>query len=121
MTPLRKLFQKSHIPLKKQLNVIDAVLQNRDAVDAHAKSKPADLRRVVAVVLHELEDVRVNHATAENLDPASGLAGTARFTASSTTAATNETADHHLGARLGEREERGPKLRFHARSEQRFH
>ena len=36
---LTKLLQEPDIPLEKQLNVIDAIFENRDTLDAHAKRK----------------------------------------------------------------------------------
>src|SRR5256885_15919266 len=45
--PSCKLLQKSHITIKKQLNIIHAVLQNRDALHSHAERKAGDFRRIV--------------------------------------------------------------------------
>src|SRR6476646_99605 len=73
-TALSKLFQKPLIALKEQLNIVDPILQDRDAVRANAEGHARDRPRVVAVVLHELEDVGIDHAAAQNLDPARGLA-----------------------------------------------
>jgi hypothetical protein len=37
--PLPKLLQESHIALKEQLDVIDAVFQNRNPLHAHAEGE----------------------------------------------------------------------------------
>src|SRR5689334_8246348 len=91
-----KLPQKTHVSLKEQLNVIDAVLQDCDAIDTHAKCEARDFFRIVSVVLYEFEDVRIHHAAPENLDPTCHLARTVGLAASLSTAAADETAHHHL-------------------------
>src|SRR5436190_16740073 len=68
-TASRKLFQKSHIPLKEQLQIIQTVLQHCDSVYAHAEGEARNLFRIVTVVPYEIEDVGVHHATAEDLYP----------------------------------------------------
>ena len=50
----------------------------RDSVYAHAEGEAGNLLRVVTVVFHELENVGINHAAAEDFDPSGLLAGTAR-------------------------------------------
>jgi len=67
---LSKLLQESHIALEKQLNIIHPVLQNRESVNAHAESEAGDFFRVVAIVLYEFEDIRINHAAAQDFNPA---------------------------------------------------
>jgi len=49
--------------------------------------------------------VRVDHAAAQNLDPSRLLAGTARFAATLSRTAADETGHHHLRAGFGKREE----------------
>src|SRR5215469_3234394 len=112
--PLSKLLQKPHVTLKEQLNIIHAVFQDRDAVRAHAEGKSGNLRRIVSVISHELEHVRIDHAASENFYPSSRLAGTARFAPAAPAAAADETTHHHFGAGLGEREERWAELGLHA-------
>src|SRR5437879_11338981 len=75
---LPKLLQKSDISLKEQLQIIQSVLQHCDAVHAHAESESGDFLRIVAVVLHELENIRIDHSAAKNLNPPGLLARTAR-------------------------------------------
>src|SRR5256885_3517289 len=104
---LCKLFQKTNISLEQQLNVVNSILQHRNAVNAHAKGKAADLLRIVAVVFNKFEDVRVHHAATQQLDPATLLASTAAFSA------TKRTTDLHISAGFSKREERGIKPRLH--------
>src|ERR1700740_594994 len=75
-TSLPKLLQKPHVPLEEELNVIHAVLQKRDAVGANAEGEARYLLRVVAIVLHEFEYVGIDHAAAQDFDPAGSFAGT---------------------------------------------
>src|SRR5207247_7455644 len=114
-TALRKLLQKPDVPLKEQLQIIEAVLQHRNSIYAHSKRKAGNFLLIVAVVLHELEDVRIHHAAPENFNPSGLLARAARrvFMAAFAAPAADEAGDEHLRARLGEREERWTKAGFH--------
>src|SRR6202020_1693199 len=94
--------QKPHIPVKEQLNIIHAILQQRDPIRAHAKRESRNFLRVISVILHKLEHVRIDHAASQNLDPSRLLARTARIAPSPSTAAADEAAHIHLRARLGE-------------------
>src|ERR1019366_2945552 len=94
----RELLQESHIALVEQLNLFHLVLQDGDAHDAHAKGEAADLRRVIAVLLDEVEDVGIDHAAAQQLDPA------AEFALAAALAAAEDAAYLHVGAGFGERE-----------------
>src|SRR5208337_1074067 len=107
----RELLQKPYVALEEQLNLFHLVLQDGDAIHAHAEGKAADLAGVVAVLLHKIEDVRVHHAAAEQLDPATVLALAAAL------AAAENAAHLHVGAGLGEGKERRVKARFHRRAE----
>ncbi len=113
---LSKLLQKPHVPIEEQLNVIHALLQNRDAVHAHAEGEAGDLFRIVT---HKAEHIRVHHAAAQQFDPAALLAVPAAR--SLPFAAAEDTAEQHLGAGLGKGEKRRTEARPHARSEQRLH
>src|SRR5581483_2425013 len=106
---LCELLQESHIAQVELRNLIHAILQDRNPLHAHAKREPAHLRRIVTVVLHELEYVRVHHPAAQQFNPAAELAGPA------TLPATEDAAHLHIGARLGEWEKRRIKSRFHRR------
>src|SRR5580692_8146015 len=110
-----ELPQETHIALVEQLNLFDFVLQNCDALHAHTEGEAGDLRRVVAAVFHELKDIRIDHAAAQQFDPAAVLALPAAF------AAAEDAAHLHVGAGLGEREERRIEARLHRRAEQRLH
>src|SRR5262249_37975415 len=99
--------------LKKQLQIIQSVLQHRNAVHAHAKCEAGDSLWIVAVVFDELEHIRVDHAAAENFDPSGLFARTTRIGATLAASAADEAGDEHLRARLGEREERRPEAGFH--------
>src|SRR5262249_32726345 len=85
---LSKLFQEPYISVEEQLNVIHAVLQNRDAVRSHAKGEAAHL---LGVVVHKTIHTGIDHAAAQNFDPAGLLAGAARFGATLSAASTDET------------------------------
>src|SRR5882724_2840448 len=97
---LSKLLQKPHIPLIEQLNIINPILQHGDALNAHTKGEAADLRGVVTAAFNRLEDIGVNHAASQQLDPAARLAQTAAF------APAFEAGDLHVCAGLGKWKER---------------
>jgi hypothetical protein len=69
-----KLLQKSEVVLVEHPDVLDAVLEHRDALHAEAEREATDLLRVVA---DRLEDGRMHHAAAEDLEPAGALADAA--------------------------------------------
>src|ERR1700688_1137317 len=100
-----KLLQKPHVSLKKQLQIIQPILQHRYAVHAHAEGKAGNFLGIVAVVLHELEDVRIDHAAAEDLNPSGLLTGTAWVSTPSSTPTAYKAGDEHLCAWLSKREE----------------
>src|SRR5437588_2378155 len=110
--PSRELLQKSHVALKEQLDVVNPVFQHGDALHAHTEGEAAYVRGIIAVVLHELENVRVNHAAAQDFDPSAHLAQAA------TAAATLEATNLHVGAGLGEGKERRIEARLHAGAEE---
>ena len=112
---LDKLFQESHITLKKQLNIIDPIFQHRDSLHTHAKSEAADFIRIVAVALHKLEHCRIDHAATQKLDPSAVLAQSAAL------AATFKTRYRNVGARFREGKERRKEARLYIRTEERFH
>src|SRR5579864_3983479 len=120
-----KLLQKSHIPLKEQLQIVHAINQHGDSVHAHSESEPGNFLGVVAVMLHELEHVGIDHAAAENFDPSSLLARAARlFFRSGATlpaSAADEAGDEHFGAGLCERKERWTEAGLYVRTKQRLH
>jgi len=118
---LPKLLQEPDIALKEELQIIQAVFEHGDSIDAHAEGEAGNLLGIIAVVLHKLEDIGIDHATAENFDPSTLLAGTTGLAAALTASAADETGHHHFGAGFGERKERRAKAGLHARSEKRLH
>ena len=96
---LCELLQKPNIALEEQLNIVHAILQQRDSVSAHAESKSRDLCGVITMVAYELEDIRVHHATTQQLDPSALLAGAAAL------AAAEDATDRYLSAWFRKRKE----------------
>src|SRR5260370_42642789 len=66
-----ELGQEAHVVLEKDLNVVDAVLEHGQAVDADAESEAADF---LGVVIHKAVDGGIDHAGAEKLDPCGAFA-----------------------------------------------
>src|ERR1017187_1789176 len=99
---LSKLLQEPHIALEEQLNIIHAILQNRNPLHAHAERESRNLRRVV---IDEAVHIRIDHAAAQQLDPSAGLAVAARTAIARTFAVAENATDLHVGARLGKWEE----------------
>src|SRR5215475_5186164 len=114
---LTELLKESRVSGIKQADIADAVLHHGDAVDSHAEGEAADFLRIVGglLALHEAEDCGVDHAAAEQLDPARVLALAAAL------AAAEGAADLHICAGFGEGEERGKEARFDARAEELLH
>src|SRR4051794_39593120 len=73
-----KLLQEAHVARVEQSNVADAVLHHGNAIDAHAEGEAADFAGVVngvaaqlnAALVYRLKHRRVDHAAAQQLDPA---------------------------------------------------
>src|SRR5437867_4912485 len=63
----RELLQEAQVVLEEQPQIVDAVLQHRDALDTHAERPAGDLLGVVAEVAQPL---RMPHAGARDVDPA---------------------------------------------------
>src|SRR5579864_6549289 len=120
-----KLFQESDVALKEQLQIIHAINQHGYAVHAHAEGEAGNFLRVIAIVLHELKNVRIDHAAAQNLDPARLLARAARLffrsTATLSTSPADEAGDEHLRAGLGEGKKRRPEAGLRVRTKQCLH
>src|SRR5205085_2516663 len=104
-----ELLQEPDVVVEEHAQVGDAVLQHRDALDAHPERPALDLLGVVAVLADVREHVRVDHAGAEDLDPAGALAEVAAYgwVGSDQGAGPPALEAGHvdLDARLGEREE----------------
>src|SRR5207253_10666157 len=67
----RELLQEAQVVLEEQSQIVDAVLQHRDALDTHAERPAGDLLGIVADVAQHL---RMHHARAQDLEPAPLLA-----------------------------------------------
>src|SRR6266850_3141711 len=61
-----KLFQESHVVFVEEADVVDAVAEHGDAFDAEAERPAGPDFRIVADVL---EDLRMHHAAAGDLQP----------------------------------------------------
>src|SRR5260370_5818817 len=90
-----KLLQETHVVLEERAQVVDAVAEHGEAVDAHAEGVTGELLRVVA---HAGEHVGVHHAGAQHFQPAGVLADLAAAPAA------ERMRDVHLGGRVGEGE-----------------
>ena len=66
-----ELAQESQVVVEEEADVVDPVLQHGDAFDAQPEGEAGVGFRVVA---HGLEDRGVDHAGAQDLQPAGGLA-----------------------------------------------
>ena len=93
-------------------NIVNAVFQQRDTLNAHAEREAADFLRIVAA---HLKHARMNHAAAENFEPARLLAHPAAF------AAALHAGDVNLRAWLREREEAWTKPDLRLRAEHLLH
>src|SRR3984885_11417064 len=115
---LSQLLEKPGVALKEQLNIIHAILHDRDAFHAHAESES---RNLGCVIVDEAVHIRIDHAAAEKFDPSAGLAVAAGSAVARAFAIAEDAADLHVGAGLGEGEERWIEARLDARAEHRFH
>src|SRR5436190_23538241 len=96
------------------------MLEQRDSLDPQPEGEALDPLRVVAGLGDEAAHVRVDHAGAEDLDPADPLAQrVARAVVERARAAAVEARDVDLDARLGEREEAGAEAGLAVRPEDR--
>src|SRR6267378_2893961 len=88
---LWELPEEAHVVLEKNLNIVDAVLEHREAVDADAEGEAADFFRVV---VHEAVDGGIDHAGSEELDPGGAFAFRTRSPACRRAASAAEGAGH---------------------------
>src|SRR6185369_9817852 len=96
-----KLPQESHVTRVKLADVADAVLHHGDTLDAHTEGKAADFFRIVGRLFFcsEGEDCGIDHAAAEEFNPAGVLALAAAF------ASAEDATDLHVCGGFGERKE----------------
>src|SRR5260370_28757423 len=105
--------------LEKELDVIDAVLEHGQAIHAHAEGESADL---FCIVIHEAINGGIDHARAEEFDPAGAFALAAGCAGGSRAAASAKNAgDVEFHGRFRERKKAGAETRFHAFAEELLH
>src|SRR4051812_36630082 len=108
--PSRELLQHPHVVVEEAPQVGDAVAQHRHPLHPDPEGEALDPFGVVAVALDEAEHVGVDHAGAEDLDPALALAEVAALAAGQLAGPpTLEAGDVNLDAGLGEGEEVRPQ------------
>ena len=97
-----ELRQEAHVVLVEKLDVGDAVLEHRNAIEAHSEREAGVLLRIVSDVL---EHDRMNHAAAEDLHPSSPFADAALCGADPVAfpCAAEDAAHVDFSARLDER------------------
>src|SRR6266566_1657994 len=93
-----KLLEEPKVVLVEEPDVFDLIPQDRYAFDADA---PGEARVCFGVIADRFEDGGMDHAAAENLEPA------APFAHLTTGAVARPATDVHFGARLGVRKEAG--------------
>src|SRR5436190_2799748 len=102
----RELLQEPDVVFEEEPEVGDRVLQHRDPLDPHTEREPLGLDRVVAAVGDEAEDVGIDHAGAEDLDPPCSLADRVPLAVGEDAgAAAGEAGGVDLDGRPGEGEE----------------
>src|SRR5260370_37678627 len=99
---LRELPQEADVVLEKDLDVVDAVLEHGQAVDADAEGEAADF---FGVVIHEAVDRGIHHTSAEKFNPSGAFAFRTSSPACRCASSAAEGAGNvELDARLGKRE-----------------
>src|SRR5215831_7595526 len=106
---LSELFQKPHIILEKQLQVVDVVSQHRITIDSAAECKAGVF---VRIVIDEAVQVGMYHAGPHDFDPSRLLANTA------TGAFAEHTGHVNLSAWLDEWEKARTQSRFRLLAEE---
>src|SRR5262245_1680404 len=96
--------EEAHVVLEERADLVDAVADHRDALEAEAEREPLPLLGVDA---DRGEHVGVDHPAAAQLDPPRVRAHAAAL------AVAEDAADGELGRRLGVREEVGSEARLH--------
>ena len=103
-----ELFQETDIVLIQQTHVINLILKQRNTLKANAKSKSGIPVRVNAA---HLQHMGMDHAAAQDLNPAGASAETSALSAAF------KARYVHLGTRLREWEMMGAELNLCLRSE----
>ena len=91
-----KLFQEPYIVFIQNPNVVYIIAEKRSAFDTHAECIAGIFLRIIS---NRLKHMRMNHAGAENFQPAGMFANAASF------ASANEAGNIHLCAWFCEWEE----------------
>src|SRR5438876_205389 len=113
-----ELPQEADVVLEKDLDIVDAVFEHGQAVDADTEGESADS---FGVIVHETVDGRIDHAGAEEFDPGCALAlRTRSATGGRARSAAEGTGDVKFDARLREGEIAGTETRLDARAEDIF-
>ncbi len=119
---LGELIQEAHVAGVEEADVGDAVEDHGDALDAHAEGEAADVfvwggveAEAEAFVADGSEDGGVDHAAAEEFDPAGVFAFAAAL------AGAEDAGDLYVGGWLGEGEEGGEEAGFDGRAEEGAH
>src|SRR5207244_11418606 len=99
-----ELAEEAQVVLEEEADVVDAVLEHRDPLDAHAERPPRDR---LGIVPHIAEHLRVDHPRAQDLQPA-------RLADAAAHARAEETEHIHLRRRLGERNARRAEAELRA-------
>ena len=107
--PPRELAQEALVALEEEAQVREAVLQQRHAVDPEAER---EARVLLGIDRDALQDARVHHARAHDLDPARALA------LSAARSLAEDAAHRDVHAGLDEREERRDEPRPRALAEE---
>src|SRR5437667_4806496 len=114
-----ELPQEADVVLEKDLDIVDAVLEHGQAVDADAEGKATDFFRVI---IHEAVDGGIDHAGAEEFNPGRTFALRARSATGGRAGSTAEGAgDVELDAGLRERKITGAEARFDAGAKKLFY
>src|SRR5258708_39428162 len=109
---LPKLLQEPHITLKEQLNIIHAVLQNRNPLHAHAEGKSRNFR---GIVIYKPIHIRIDHTAAEQFNPSAGLAVAPRSAVAHALPITKKPTDRPAAPRSGKRKDTRKETGRHAR------
>ena len=104
-----ELINKALVILIKKAHVINFIFQQSDTLKAYTEREAGIYLRINAA---HLQNVRMYHAAAENLNPAFALAQAAAFPVAV------EAHNVHFGTRLGEREMMRTEFYFGILSEQ---
>ena len=108
---LRELAQEAHVTFEEEADIGDPVKEHGDAFNADAEGPTAPYFRID---IASFEDVGIDHAGAQNLNPATPFAESAPLLA------TENTRDIDFDARFREREETRPQPNLGVFAEERL-